>query len=158
MRITTKTGDLGITDLKDKRVSKNDIYIECIGEIDTFMAKCILNCAKFKTYSIEFKCIVEQCTVICSYLAGYITDNDLNIDIVFIEELINKFEDNQSMFDFVYPYDNEQAASYNELRTVTRATERKCVELYQKNGINSSVMTYFNRLSDLFYLLTIIHK
>ena len=35
MQITTKKGDLGLTDINGKRIYKSDIVIDCIGEIDT---------------------------------------------------------------------------------------------------------------------------
>ncbi len=155
MQITTKKGDLGLTDINGKRIYKSDIVIDCIGEIDTLMAKCITNCATYQKHHNDLRQVVEDCTTICSYIAGYIKDVDFNMDVVWIENLINMYEKKDIKFDFVYPFNDLEAASYNELRALARSTERTCFKLHQTNSIDINIIKYFNRLSDLFFLMII---
>ena len=155
MQITTKKGDFGLTDINGKRVFKSNIVIDCLGELDTFMAMCITNCATYSKHHNDLKQIVEDCTTICSYIAGYINDADFIVDVIWVENLISKYEKKDIKFDFVYPYDDLEAASYNQLRAQVRSAERKCFKLHQENEIDINIIKYFNRLSDLFFLMII---
>ena len=71
MKVTTRHGDYGLTDVHGKRISKTDLLMEVIGELDTLMAQIILCSAHDETYRADLIQITEDLTTLCSYLAGY---------------------------------------------------------------------------------------
>lgn len=150
-KLTTRQGDYGLTDISGKRIHKSDQLIECLGQLDTLMAKCISTCAEYRTYEMELIQITEDLTTISSALAGYTSDVDFSGHLNWIDERLESYFSNDT-FKFVYPYHNKEAAAYNELRTQARTCERNLFR-YNDASINQDILKYTNRLSDLFFLL-----
>ncbi|NJK94421.1 MAG: ATP:cob(I)alamin adenosyltransferase [Bacteroidales bacterium] len=57
---------------------------------------------------------------------------------------------------FVLPGGNKVAALCHLVRTAIRTAERKMITLHKTEPVPSYVLQYFNRLSDLFYLLAMV--
>jgi len=68
-----------------------------------------------------------------------------NID--FIEKQIPELKK------FIIAGGSELAVNLNYIRTIVRKVERKIVALSQKQELDSSILIYVNRLSDLFFVL-----
>ena len=72
-----------------------------------------------------------------------------------LETAIDKFNKPlSSLNSFVLPGGSISAAYLHNARTVTRRAETLIVELNNKEKINVFSMTYVNRLSDLFFVLS----
>ncbi len=55
---------------------------------------------------------------------------------------------------FILPGGNEAASLLHLLRTVCRRAERKITGLAENEPVNPAVLSYINRLSDLFFVLS----
>lgn len=155
MKITTRQGDTGLTDIHGKRISKTDFLMEVLGELDTLMAQCILCSANDETYRADMMQIVEDLTTLCSYIAGYYQEVDFSVHLNWITERITALEPKETSFQFVYPFTSISAAHYNLARTAARSAERKCFMLREKREMDANALKYMNRLSDLFFIMMV---
>ncbi|MGQ1947837.1 cob(I)yrinic acid a,c-diamide adenosyltransferase [Geofilum sp. OHC36d9] len=167
MRITTKTGDQGQTALfGGGRVSKNHIRIRCNGRIDEANVRIGLLLAELPenhNWKTRLISIQRDLMLIMSHIA---TPEDspkpnkkphpeqgLKACEVWIDELNDYLKDEKLAF--VLPGGNKISALCHFVRTGVRSSERTLVELGQTHPVPAYILQYFNRLSDLFYLLAI---
>lgn len=155
MNITTRQGDYGVTDIHGKRISKTDLLMEVIGEIDTLMAQCIICSAQDDTYRTDMMQIVEDLTTMCSYITDYTPEVDFTVHLSWITDRIRALEPKEMNFQFVYSFTSIKAAQYNLARTFARTAERKCFMLAEKRSLDANALKYMNRLSDLFFIMTV---
>ncbi|MDP8234173.1 MAG: cob(I)yrinic acid a,c-diamide adenosyltransferase [Candidatus Saelkia tenebricola] len=163
--IVTKRGDGGMTSLyKGGRLSKDDIQVEAYGVLDELCAYLGLgkSCIKSKKTKAIITSIQKDLGFICTELAtksNFLHKLNRRIgdkDIVRIDELIAGIESKkgsqQSCF-FIFG-ENFTASVLDVARTVARRLERRLVMLTRKKIIkNKYMLIYFNRLSDLLFLL-----
>lgn len=156
MKIYTKKGDAGQTDLIGKRVSKADLRIEINGTIDE--ATAYISFAKSFIKDQEILKILSD-FISKLHLASYeialakkpqITPQN----VLELEELIDYYNERlEPLKKFVY-FDNKQSASVlNIARTIIRKVERLLVALNIEEEVSSDLLKYFNRLSDLLFIL-----
>ena len=158
-KVVTKTGDSGETGLGDgKRVSKNDPRIHCLGSIDELNS--FIGSAKI---AIDDKKIVDLMESIQNDLfniGGNLSMPDA--DIVYVNEqqvndlesMIEQWNDElPPLKEFILPGGNEASSRLHVARSQARKTERKLIGLHESNPLPSSWIAYFNRLSDLFFVL-----
>lgn len=161
--IYTKTGDTGETSLLGgKRVDKNCIEIDAIGEVDE-----LNSCIGVLIEGISFPEIREKLSVVQhnlftlgSLIAAVQTDlikvPELNESaVVDIEQWIDSMTlELPALTQFILP-GGVRSASYSFFaRAVCRRAERRVVELAKKNlTVNPLVLQYLNRLSDLLFVL-----
>ena len=154
MKITTKTGDLGSTDLKNRRVSKGEEIMELMGTLDEVSAECICLASTYPQYRKDMEQIVSDLSTCCAVIGGYIP----SLDSQSTERLQNRITEltEGKEFRFHYPFDDPCAAQLNRIRTVVRRAER----CYWKAEDVQDTETgcYLNRLSDYFYALQISTK
>ena len=155
MKVTTRHGDYGLTDVHGKRISKTDLLMEVIGELDTLMAQIILCSAHDETYRADLIQITEDLTTLCSYLAGYHNEVDFTPHLNWINERLSTLEIKDTQFRFVYPFTSIPAANYNLARTFARTAERKCFMMAEQRGMDANALKYMNRLSDLFFIMMV---
>lgn len=176
MKLYTKTGDKGQTDIKGIRVSKDDVRIKIIGDIDEFQAhiaivvafmdsspedwydhdRYVLDSVKngwndyYVYVSIKNKLlsITHDLYVIMSYFSGY--QDCPSFDLQKFEEMIDKLQSDTPPHPgkFVCPGRHTQDAYLNLSRTFCRKIERKLVKIEA-----NELVPYFNRLSDLLYAI-----
>lgn len=155
MKISTKKGDLGQTDLIGKRVSKSDILIQIVGELDELAARMAdLNQSGISESLIaDLKKIDSVLFKIASIVIDI--DNKLHLevreaDIHFLEDRINHMEQllpelkNFITYDGVIP-----SIKANLVKTQVRKVERLLVS----TKVNPLLVKYINRLSDYFFIL-----
>ncbi|MBY0463259.1 MAG: cob(I)yrinic acid a,c-diamide adenosyltransferase [Alphaproteobacteria bacterium] len=161
-RIYTKSGDKGKTALGDgERIFKDHHRIEAIGEVDETNA--------FIGWAIQFsegeeKTLLQKIQNNLFDLGADLcikenenTINKLRItkeQVTFLETMIDQY--NQSLphlTSFVLPGGTELATALHLARTVVRRAERRVVTLSHKDTINSEIIKYLNRLSDLLFVL-----
>ena len=170
MSITTKTGDNGTTSLiNGKRVSKNSPVICAIGELDELGA--VIGLAKIEL-SLEgnheenvrlLERIQQELFTIGAELMRFNGNSGATVSPV--ENLVKLLETEITQIEsrlpplrsFILSGDSRASAQLHHARTVCRRAERAVVAVLEseKNSavIPSPLLPYFNRLSDLLFLL-----
>lgn len=158
MKIYTKRGDQGQTDLMTVRVRKDDPHIDLIGLLDEVMANVLMLKHFIKEESIKNDLIqIHDILFMMNYEIaknkqdGYQTKEE---HIRFLESRIDQFDQVlKPLTKFIKLDQNEEALWSNMTRVVTRRAERKFVELNQMQSLNEFSLAFINRLSD--YLFTL---
>jgi len=165
MKIYTKTGDEGTTGLfSGDRVNKDDIRIECNGNIDEVNAYIGLLRSKLgKDHEWQNKLLKIQNDLmsIMSHIASPADspnkaglknpDDGPEFCENWIDELDNKI--NEKLSGFLIPGDCETSSICHIIRTKIRTTERRIVYLNREESLEKYILEYINRLSDLFFTL-----
>lgn len=166
-KIYTKTGDDGTTGLvRGPRRLKHDLRIECFGAVDE--ANSYIGVARISTESMP------KVDTILSRIQNDLFDlgSDLatpGIDdpsapaslritpaqVAWLEQTIDMFnEDLPALTSFILPGGSSLAATLHVARTIVRRAERQVVALIAREpDVNSAVLKYLNRLSDLLFVL-----
>ncbi len=168
MSITTKTGDRGETSLfGGMRVPKDHIRIECNGAIDELNSRIGLLRAHLSgdhPWQGRLLALQRDLMLMMSHIA---TPPDCTKEnkkkhpdhgIEACEEWIIECKDHLSghKLAFILPGGSIVSAQCHLIRTATRTAERLLVTLNRKELLPSYVLPYFNRISDLFYLLAMV--
>ncbi len=165
MSITTKTGDTGETALfGGSRVPKNHIRIVCNGEIDELNSRIGLLRAHLMPdhhWQDRLLNIQRDLMLMMSHIATPLCCGKENPKkhpvggIVACEEWIAECQMALigEKLAFVLPGGSILSAQCHLIRTAVRTAERSLVTLNQSEPLPSYILEYFNRMSDLFYLL-----
>lgn len=159
MPIYTRTGDKGKTGLfNGKRVAKDSLVMQAIGCVDELNA--VLGLAfsklKHKPTKAEIEKIQSDLFIIGATLANPKSTLSINSEArakefeILIDSMTKKLP---RLFNFILPGGGEAGAALHLARTVCRRAERQIVTLSKKEKINSSVLIYINRLSDLLFTM-----
>jgi cob(I)alamin adenosyltransferase len=165
-RVYTRSGDKGETALVGgKRVKKNNLRVECYGNIDELNS--VLGIVKeklnHKTSEIESLIlnIQQELFDLGSELA---TASDFSYPEMWkaseshttkLEKLCDRYGDGlPELNSFILPGGSELSAFLHLARTVCRRAERSSVALLEEEKINIKAITYLNRLSDLLFILS----
>jgi len=162
MPIYTKTGDNGITSLYGgKRILKSDVRIRAYGSIDelsSFIGLTLLRLDKSPDQALLIT-IQKNLYQIMAFLSGSkVRLNNVDKQTAVFEKIIDQI-DNQlpQLNHFVLPGGTELSGWLHILRTVCRRAERGVVKLTRDKTsgftVPALIIRYFNRLSDLFYVL-----
>ncbi len=158
MKIYTKTGDKGFTDLIGQRVSKDDHRIECYGTLDEAISFIALIVSSLDTahevkgdlYRIQ-RMIFEVNTQIASVNEVH---NINQSDITKLEELIDYYDSKSPKLEsFILPGGTTASSYSHVVRTVIRRAERRLVSLEKEISLDPLLIQYVNRLSDYFFSL-----
>ena len=166
MKIYTKTGDKGDTGLIDgSRISKSDLRILAYGEVDEANSHIGLIISNFEKNSIfdDVKKILwnvqQDLFVLGAELANPNTLKDDNKlvkreMISTIEKYIDNFDSELApISNFILPGGSIESSLLHICRTVVRRAETSAVALAKEQIINQEILTYLNRISDLFFVL-----
>jgi cob(I)alamin adenosyltransferase len=155
MKIYTKKGDQGETDLIGKRVLKNDLLIQIVGELDELAVRM----AELNQSNIPEALIsdLKQIDSVLFKIATIVIDinNSLKLDVLdsdvlFLESKINQMEEELPKLKHFITYDGIPSSIKAQLiKTQVRKVERLLVS----TEINPLVIKYINRLSDYFFVL-----
>ncbi|MDY0211032.1 MAG: cob(I)yrinic acid a,c-diamide adenosyltransferase [Acholeplasma sp.] len=156
MKIYTKRGDLGETDLISERVSKSNSAIHLVGELDEASARLAL-CKHY----IKNESLIEELSKVDHYLfliASMIVDNKRVLGLTLDEDAIKQLEEAIDVMDIklsplkrFITYDGSlEAIHVSLLRTQIRKIERYLVDF----ECEKIILKYLNRLSD--YLFTLM--
>ena len=165
-KIYTKTGDDGTTGLvRGPRRLKYDLRVNCFGTVDETNAA--IGVARLSTSSMPkidavLGRIQNDLFDLGSDLATPGADPDgtppslriTSAQTQWLEQQIDQYNESLApLTSFVLPGGTQLAAALHVARTVTRRAERQVVELVlTEPGVNSEVMIYLNRLSDLLFV------
>lgn len=166
MKIYTKTGDKGDTGLIDgSRISKSDLRIIAYGEVDeanSHIGLIISNIEKNSIFDDVKKILLnvqQDLFVLGAELANPKTLKDDNMlvkreMISTIEKYIDNFESELApLSNFILPGGSVESSLLHICRTVVRRAETSAVALAKEQKINQEILTYLNRISDLFFVL-----
>jgi cob(I)alamin adenosyltransferase len=165
MSITTKKGDQGITSLYyGERVSKDDIRVEAYGTLDELcsflgLAKSLIKDQKNKLLieSIQRDLFIVGAELAVKPRLQNKLGKRINKNYVDrLDKIISALEKKKYLKErcFYLAGENLTSGALDVARTVARRTERLVVTLKRKGLLfNNFVLVYFNRLSDLLYLL-----
>ena len=154
--VYTGNGDKGKTDLSSgERVSKSSERIEAYGTVDELNSLAGLIASKSDRKKNELEEIQNELHILQAELANMDPDTKITEDnIQRLEHLCDKYQEKcPQLRNFILAGGTEVASNFHQARSVTRRAERKIVELDQKQEIRSEVLSYINRLSDLFFLM-----
>ena len=166
MKVYTKSGDKGTTALVGgERVSKTDLRVEAYGTIDELMAFTALLADEIRKqydeqlgrYSEELNAILSRLMTVSAILAKGEGGTVKGLDDGSVESLESSIDVMQAMVPsitkFTIPGGNSLVSMSHVCRTVCRRAERASLRANEQYGVESSALTYLNRLSDYFYLL-----
>jgi len=166
MPIYTKKGDRGKTSLGSGiRVFKDSRRVESYGTIDELnsllgVVSSDLSLVK-KKYAKYLQGILNQVQddlfCIGSYLSNpansslisHLSKNTLKLEKK-IDEMTSAMPELEN---FILPGGTRIGANFQLARAVSRRAERRIVSLARREKINSDVIQYVNRLSDLFFIM-----
>jgi cob(I)alamin adenosyltransferase len=162
MSIATKSGDGGTTGLAGGiRVSKADLRVESYGTVDelnTFLgfARSICQNAEIAAWTEEiqrtlFRVGSALATPPESKKGAPIVSTE---DVDRLTALVHQIEAIEGILgDWSLPGAHTESAAYEMARTVCRRAERCAVRFVESGGeVQSTVIPYLNRLSDLIWL------
>lgn len=169
MKIYTKKGDKGETFLANgSKVKKFDLRVELYGKCDELNSYIgVVNAIIKEKFQMNDKLhqLLEDLTNIQNLLfeigaelAGYYKDNKSILkedDIVFLEKQMDKMDEElPELRVFILPNGSTVSSFLHLCRTHCRTLERQLVyAIFEKNiPINEMMISYFNRLSDYFFV------
>ncbi|MBZ9714531.1 cob(I)yrinic acid a,c-diamide adenosyltransferase [Deinococcus multiflagellatus] len=169
MKLYTKTGDGGTTGLYGaERVSKASARVEAYGTVDELNSFIGLARAH-NTRSHKPDPALDQDL---EYLQNALFDIGADLatrsgsryeaklsrmdgqDVTFLEAMIDRYQEAAPPFTgFVHPGGTPAAATLQVARAVARRAEREVIRLQAEEEINTQVVIYLNRLSDLLFIM-----
>ncbi len=184
MKIYTCFGDKGKTKLiSGETVGKNDKLIVAYGSIDkliSFLAVFISFYKEFYSYTIKNKHKLKKINIIIDLLndvqlvlfklstdlaSTNLNDEQLNKfkikritedDVKNLEKIIDKILEKSNKIDsFIIPSNNILSSMLHYLRTLTRESEIKIIDCLNYYNINKNILSFINRLSDLFFAIAL---
>jgi len=166
-KIYTKTGDSGRTSMiGGEEISKSSIYFETLGTIDELNAN--LGALFASTENSEIRKLVrwiqEKLNLSMAMIASgnKIEEADDAVshakitakDVTHLEVLMESFgEKLPELREFISQGDTLDSAQAHICRAVCRRAERRLVALKDTVALPSSLIPFFNRLSDLLFII-----
>jgi len=167
VKIYTKSGDKGETNLLfGGRTSKSDLRVETYGTVDEAVSS--LGLAKSLTSNNEIKLIIEDLQQSLFIIAAELATSPNNKKklknevksitknmVSDLESLIDNINEKINLGkNFIMPGTSVTSSAIDVSRTVVRRLERRVVKLIELDtSINSNIIPYINRTSDLLFIL-----
>ena len=154
--VYTGRGDKGNTDLASgERVSKSSERIEAYGTVDELNSLVGHVRSKTSRKAEALEEIQNELHILQAELA------DRQPEVKVSEENVQRLEHRcdeiteeiPPLRDFILAGGTEVAAMLHNARSVARRAERKIVALEKKEELREPLLSYINRLSDLFFLM-----
>lgn len=168
MKIYTRTGDKGQTSLfGGKRVSKSDIRVEAYGTIDELNSMLGIVVSQISNHKSQITKVKKELEIIQQDLfaiGSYLASPEIKDQRLKIKDLPKRVEEFEKLIDrlteklpklqnFILPGGGRAGAQLHLARTVCRRTERRIIALSKKESVDTGVIMYFNRLSDLLFTM-----
>lgn len=162
--IYTKGGDQGETSLiGGKRVPKFHPRIEAYGSVDELMAHTSLlrDLVEDPAIRSDLLTILDIEMATASLLAADGEGSPVEIpgigdaQVEFLEKRIDEMDASlEPLTSFVIPGGHPAVSQAHVARTVCRRTERAILRLAQETEIDGIIITFYNRLSDYFFVVS----
>ncbi|MBU1142258.1 MAG: cob(I)yrinic acid a,c-diamide adenosyltransferase [Firmicutes bacterium] len=158
MKIYTKRGDLGQTDLMSKRVSKADLHISVNGAFDETMAFLLMSKHYMRVTEVldDIDQIHGHLFAICHEIALNDPEKFITLpgNVTWLESRLDHYDASLKPLTKFIKLDQTKAASWlNIARVTVRRAERELILLASEQELNIHTLAYVNRLSD--YLFTV---
>ncbi len=161
-KIYTRTGDKGETGLfSSVRISKDSPRVRAYGDIDELNS--VLGLVRVSSKNEEIDSVLERLQKeLFAAGADLASPTDESHDVPRIsEEMVAGLEKTIDMLQerlptlnvFILPGGGETGARLHFARAVARRAERNIVALSKIEKVNESLIPYFNRLSDLLFVM-----
>ena len=172
MKIYTKTGDKGLTGLiGGKRIPKSDIRIIAYGSVDELNSYIGLSISLLSKHTLSSSSSFSDIVVTLSriqnelfVIGSDLADPDLSRSsslrvqsnmITVLENDIDNYEKELSPITyFILPGGSIESSNLHIARSIARRTETNVAKLFLEDMINTLVLVYLNRLSDLLFVLS----
>ena len=165
MKLYTKTGDDGTTGLYGgSRTRKDDARVEAYGSVDELNAA--LGVARSFVDDVEIDKLLSGLQhALFDVGADLATPGDApqrahlslidEADVAVLEAAIDRFDGElEPLRQFIVPGGHVSSATVHQARAVARRAERAAVRLaHEADDVNTTVLVYLNRLSDLLFVL-----
>jgi len=157
-KIYTRKGDEGYTSLGDKRLSKDDLLVETIGNIDELNSSLGLVLAQ-SFNNDEIKTCLTHIQNDLFDMGGELHLPEHQAITAEKVTVLEKYIDTWNktlppLKEFVLPRGNVAAAACHLARTICRRAERSLVRLHRQVPLNNTEMLrYLNRLSDVLFVM-----
>ena len=160
LRLYTKTGDKGETQLIGKRVRKTNDRVEAYGTIDelnSFIGLAIHSLTQAKEVDLleDLQNIQHELFDLGGDLANVTKKKEWALkedSLTYLEERIDQLsEEAPQLRAFILPGGELSAAHLHICRTVTRRAEREVLKITDEDELPPLGIKYLNRLSDYFF-------
>jgi cob(I)alamin adenosyltransferase len=155
-RIYTRTGDAGETGTADgSRISKDDLLMHAQGDIDELNSFIGLLASRVADSTLQHLINTIQHHLFNIGAELSMAQPIVNTEAVaFLEQQLDHYNANLSpLKEFILPGGGEAASLCHVARAVCRRAERSLVSLHRSRVLNSELLAYVNRLSDLLFVL-----
>ena len=163
-QIYTRSGDEGMTSLREGvRVSKESLRIEvsgCIDELNALLGIVRTLLPDEGEEDALLKAVQRELMVVMSHIAtppGYTNPKPLRTEVLIatFEQTMDRWMAAGPPVGFVLPGGTPLAAHLHFARTVARRAERRLWSLHREAPIESSILRFVNRLSDLLFSMAL---
>lgn len=147
MKIYTKAGDEGYSDILGKRLKKSDRIFALVGTVDKLNAVLSLGvnfCANDDVKN-EISALQKEIVKLNGKISGY---GEFDFGVSHFEEKIDFYSEKTVGFSLYDMPQKKDSAFFNLARTICRDAERIAVEI---DGENTDLIRYLNRMSDYLY-------
>lgn len=161
-KIYTRRGDSGMTSLVGgSRVPKNHIRVEAYGTVDELNA--FTGSLAAVLPDMEERQLLEaiQCHLFSlgAHLANETSESGSSTlpegALQELEDAIDRMDETLPPWrGFILPGGSQAAAASHLCRTVCRRAERRILELSESSKVHPDILSYINRLSDFFFVLS----
>lgn len=156
-KIYTRTGDDGKTQVSQgERIPKNNARVEALGTIDELNSAIGLLLAH-EMSNLDLKACLTQIQHELFDLGGELCPPHHHVmteDKIFrLEKTMDEWNEIlPPLKEFILPGGNLPSACCHLARAICRRAERTLVTLHQETPINTGILCYVNRLSDLLFV------
>ena len=162
MPIYTRTGDKGKTSLFDgSRVNKSHIRVETYGTVDELNSMLGVAISHMKTRE---KSVKKELEIIQHDLLdiGSALATPYALPVTGLEKRAEDFEklidemtaQMPELKSFILPGGSKPGSFLHVARTITRRCERQLIRLMETEEVDSAIVKYLNRLSDLLFTMS----
>ena len=155
-KITTRTGDQGMTGLGDgSRISKDDVRIHAMGDVDELNTQIGVLLCEHLPDGLQEKLLAIQHDLFDVggelSIPGYALIHEQQVTQ--LDAWLEQYNANLTpLKEFILPGGSRAAALAHVCRTVCRRAERSLIQLDKNQAINPAARHYINRLSDLLFV------
>ena len=163
-QIYTRTGDEGMTSLREGvRVPKESLRIEvngCIDELNALLGIVRTLLPDEGEEDALLKAVQRELMVVMSHITtppGYTNPKPLRTEVLIatFEQTMDRWMAAGPPVGFALPGGTPLAAHLHFARTVARRAERRLWSLHREAPIESSILRFVNRLSDLLFSMAL---
>lgn len=158
-KIFTRQGDEGYTSLGDNRLSKDDLVIEALGDIDELNSFIGMIIAMRPQHDDIEACLTHIQQDLFDFGGEMHVRERIAITpekVLWLETRLETWNKTlPPLKEFILPRGNPASAACHVARTVCRRAERSLVRLHRQATLsNPEMLRYINRLSDLLFVMS----